>query len=272
MHRVIALLILCLWAAGAVTAQEDEPLPQVSLRTDETALMTGQFYTVRIDVEGIDRLWLADVEVEYDPAVLFIAGTNSGSPITAGDLMPSASAINIFNRAVDGTLKYTRSMLAPAEPVSGSGTLGTFRIFPLQAGDVQLRFTLADMLYVEFTETEAGERVGNDPERLDVQPVLLTLSITGDTVTPPPEQTATPTVTPTDEPAVTAEAEETITPSVTPLVNVTAAPVTPTPLELIPELDGEDNTGADPIILVGIGLVVLAGLGLLVLFIMGRRR
>lgn len=272
MRRLIALLVLCLWAAGAVTAQDNEPLPQVSLRTDETALMTGQFYTVRIDVDGIDRLWLADVEVEYDPEALFVVGTDSGSPVTAGDLMPSASAITIFNRAADGTLKYTRSMLAPAEPVSGSGTLGTFRIFPLQAGDVQLRFTLADMLYVEFTETEAGERVGNDPERLDVQPVLLVLSITGDTVTPPPEQTATPTVTPTDEPTITAEAAQTATPSVTPLVNVTAAPVTPTPLELIPELEAEDGAGVDPIIPVGIALVVLAGLGLLALFITGRRR
>src|SRR5690606_10596976 len=85
---------------------------------------------------------------------------------------------------------------APEEPISGTDVLATLRIAPLQAGTTQLLFRQANLAAVTFQGT--GEsRVAGEPQMLPVAPVLLELSIQGETVPPPPEVTATPQPTPT---------------------------------------------------------------------------
>lgn len=261
------LLIL----SGTVIAQS-EPETRISLRADQISLQTGQTYSITVELSDVSELWLADLEIAYDPEHLFIIGTRSGSPMIAGDLMPSDQSINVFNRVAGDRIQLTRSLLAPAEPFTGSGILATFEVYPLQSGLTELRFTRADLRRVEFTTDEEGQRIGGDSESLPVVPVLLQLDIAGDTVEPPPEATATLTPTATPDPALIVEATPELTPSPTELVNVTAVPITPTPLSLIPDLPPDESPAIPPLALIAVGLLAFGLFGLLLLFVLSRRR
>jgi hypothetical protein len=251
-------VLLLLLLAGITQAQTETLL---RLQTESTTLQTSQFYTVSIGLENVTDLWLARVEIEYDPTMLYIIGTESGSPVKPGDLFDTAGSVVIANSVQDNTLSYVISQLAPALPVSGSGSTGTFVIFPLHAGTTQLTFRQAALTKVNFRQVENGS-VGESTESLPFSPVLLELSITGDPAAPPPEATATPTPTYTpDVSELVSDATPTLEPT---LVNVTAAPAaTPVPQPVTPA--AEDGAGI-PLVGLAVILIVAGGIGLVMLF------
>lgn len=243
------------------TFAQDNPAV-LALRTDTTDLQTGEFYPVHIEIDNVPELWSATMHIAYDPQLVYIVGTDSGSPIQLGDFMRDGLTIQNSVNEREKYLLYTPSLLAPAEPASGSGVLGTFLIFPLQAGEVTLSFIDADMSSITFTTNEQGVRTVQESLSVPFAVTQLTLHITGEMVTPPPEATATPTpsVTPfiergTDEP--------TFTPQPT-LVVVTDAPPATT--------QTETTEASTPVLLyVAIGLVVFALIGLVALYVVIRR-
>lgn len=241
----------------------------LSLQSDTTALQTGQLYTVTIQLDAIQELWLADIDLRYDPSVLYIIGTASGQPVTAGEIF-GAGSLTLDNRVEEDTLFYTASRVAPQDPFSGSGVLGTFQIFPLKAGTTQLVFRTAQMTKVNFVD-QNGRRVGESTTSLSFTPVLLELTITGSPATPPPEFTATPTPSPTTDPALLpAEGTAPVEPT---LVNMTAAPrpsgapsASPTPLTLLTTPTAPaDASGVWRVGMIALGIIGLALVGLGVL-------
>lgn len=265
-YRYLIWLVLSIFCVSPLVAQQD-PQAQAALVTDNTTVETGQFYEVRIDVRDVSDLWSANFFVRYDPTMLYIVGTESGSPVQLGDFFPVGLSMPgqvIFNTVLESNdVQFTPTLFNPAEPVSGSGTIGTFQIFPLQAGTTQLRFNATDMSQLRVELDDQGERVGASTEPISVLPILLDLTINGDPATPPPEATATHTPIPTGTPAP----DETEAPTAT-LFNATAAPITP-----VPEAPTEVPSGAiPPILLVAIGLIAVGGVGLVILLIVARRR
>lgn len=258
----LVFFLLGFLSSSKLSAQETSLL---QLSSDTTALETGQQYTIRIEVHDVTELWAANLLIQYDPQYIYVVGTKSGSPVRLGDMMRDGGD-TIFNsvNSDKAQLNYAASMFNPADPVSGTGIIGTFEIVPLLAGKTQLSFFQAELLTVNFSFDANGQRSVGNPVKIDFLPVLLDLSITGDPATPPAELTATPQATVTIDPALIPGglAEETQEA----LVNVTAVPTPLAPLEAPVE------SSASPLLIIAVVMVLLSGFGLIGLFVYVRRK
>lgn len=265
MARFFAVLCVIFFAASATFGQEQ---PILSLQLPTTALETGQPYTVTIRLDNVPEVWVADLQISYDPTLLYVMGTKAGSPVQQGDLFSAESSIVARNLVQGSELIYTLSMLAPADPASGSGIVGTFQIVPLAAGTTQIRFTRAELTTLTFTG-EGENRVGSDPRPVEFQAALVEVTITGETVEPPSEATATPTVTETPIQGVAQQPGSTPIPT---LENITLAPTTlttavvQTPLVTIEPPEIEDDSGdSDSTLTIALIALVIVGLILVVM-------
>lgn len=259
-YRHLIWLVLSIVWVTPLAAQDTQA--QAQLSTDNLTVQTGQFYEVRIDLRDVVNMWSGDFLINYDPAAIYVVGTDSGSPIRLADFLTGGQSI--FNFVSEpGKIQFTPTLFNPSDPVSGSGTLATLQIFPLQAGTTQLRFESVSLSSVTFTTNDEGQRIPSQPSRITVLPILLELTVAGDLATPPPEATATPTPTMTSTPAP----NETAVPTAT-LFNATPIPATPVP-EVVAEPTSE---GIPTILLVAIALIAISGIGLVVLLIVARRR
>jgi hypothetical protein len=262
---MMKLKLLCLWVLLSLSLPsafaQDNPAV-LAIRADTTALQTGEFYPIRIEIDNVTELWSATMRIAYDPQLVYIVGTDSGTPVHLGDFLTGGLSIQNSVNEREGYLLYTPSQLAPADPVSGNGVLGTFLIFPLQAGEVTLSFVDADMSSIVFTTNEQGVRTVQESVPIPFAVTQLTLTITGDMVTPPPEATATPT--PSVTPFVAQDPDDpTFTPEPT-LVVVTDAPPTAAPVA--------DEASTPTLLYVAVGFVLFALVGLGILFVVMRRR
>lgn len=260
--RFAILIVLFLIGHAPAAAQE---VLFVSLEAPTTALQTGQEYEVTLRMSGANAVWLLNVEVEYDPDLLFIFGTQSGSPVRQGAMFDRERSVVVRNNIQRTKLNYTVSMLAPADPVSGDGAVGTFRIYPLKAGTTTLRFSRAEAVRVHFSG-EGEQRTAGEQETLSVSPVLLELTISGDPVEPPSEATATPAPTETPNPSLGRPVGSGPTEEAT-LANVTAAPSTPE----VASGPASEAASSLPLVLAVIVMVV-GGLGSLALLVVWLRR
>src|SRR5688572_26015302 len=136
-------LLLCVPLFSPALAQDITTY--LSLQTDAAAVQTGQYYEVRIQVDGAVDLWLVSAEIDYDPEMLYIAGTKSGLPVQRGALFSPADSIDVLNQVEDSQVIYTASQLAPAQTLSGSGVAGSFRVYPLKAGNTTLSFRQGEL-------------------------------------------------------------------------------------------------------------------------------
>jgi hypothetical protein len=258
------LLGVILWLAGSGPAVAQDTV-FLSLTADATVVQTGQIYEAQVMVENVTDLWVAEFEITFDADQVYVFGTAAGSPMKPGPLL-AGEIIAPRNRIVNNMLEYTVSLIAPAEPINGTGTLATFQIYPLRAGDIQFSFRRASLMQVSFQQTAEG-RVPGEPQALTFTPVLLQLTAAGEAVPVPDEMTATPppTLTPIAEslgttPVATITAEPT-------LVNVTRAPATPT--IAVPEaLPSTTN----PALIVALVFVIMTGISLLILLVIYLRR
>src|SRR5258708_18260751 len=145
----------------SLNAQTETPGPALlSLQSSATDVQTGQEYAVNVQVDNVSELWLADLQIQYDPKLIYVIGTKAGSPVKPGSfLAPADSTAVVQDTVAAGSLSYTVSMLAPANPVAGSGSIGSFQVYPLAAGTTQITFTKADLLKVHFATDDSGPRV-----------------------------------------------------------------------------------------------------------------
>lgn len=254
--RFILIMLLLHSVAFAVSAQETT---FISLNTETTALQTGQEYIVTILAENVTDLWGAELSIRYDPTILYVIGTESGSPVTTGNFIGDAPTLVVENGVGGGLVDFTIARLGrEVEPVSGTGAVGTFRIYPLAPGTTQLTFANASLQSI--IEEANGDRAG---QSIEFTPVLLEVTVTGDPVDPPPEVTATPPPT-----ATPINAEFTAEPEATELVNVTRAPTEQPQIENEPPAETSGMTFG--LLEVAIGLVVVGIIGLFVLVVLAR--
>jgi hypothetical protein len=260
-YRQLLCAVLALLVFYPAAAQDSA---FISLNIETTAMQTGQVYEVQVVVENVVDLWVTSFEIGYDPALLYIIGTRSGSPVQPGALLSGRQTLVPRNRVERDSIAYTASLLAPEEPINGTGAIATFRVAPLQAGTTQLVFRQANLTAVSFEGTGMS-LVAGDPQALAVTPVLLELSAQGEAVTPPPEVTATPQ--PTGTP-ILPEATDESTPEVeATLVNITRAPADiPTPVP------ADSSGAASPALLGALIVLVITGVGLLALAVIYLRR
>lgn len=257
--RCLASILLAGWLVVGAAAQDQTYL---SLQTETTALQTGQEYEISIRLDNVPDLWLANVEIGYDPQRLYVIGTQAGSPVRTGPLFSGDSSIVVFNQVQNRQVQFAISQIAPADLVRGSGVMGTFRIYPLTAGTTTLSFRRAELRTMTITG-EGENRIASNPQPVEFLPVILELTITGEDVEPPPEATATPTPTETPVPFVGA----TQPPQATALANVTLDPSLLGNGEDQPETDGDS-----PLLAVAIGAMLIGALGLVIVLLVWLRQ
>jgi hypothetical protein len=264
-----ALFALCMCALSVFPARmQGQPL--LRLETTTTELKTGQYYDVNITLSDAPEIWLTSIDISYNPDSIYVIGTKSGSPVSQGAFFAPESSVVVRNAAVNRTVQYTVSLLAPANQASGSGVIGSFRIYPLKAGKTELRFSRASVSTVTFVQ-ENGQRVGKDPREVKVTPVLLDLNITGDTIPAPAEATATPL--PTNTPDVAAVPPQQNATQQPTLENATAAPAgASTPTALSTMAVPETTSGSSSPLGLALVLVLVSGVGIVVLLVVWLRR
>jgi hypothetical protein len=236
----------------------------VSLNAPTTALQTGQKYEITIMAENGPDFWAADVRVQYDPKLLYVIGTKAGSPVQNSDLFSPSNSVTVQNLIRDNQVFYVLSKVGETQPAKGSGVIGKFQIYPLAPGKTQLTFSKASLVGLTSYDPNASNV---QSVTIPVTAVLLDLTITGDPVQPPDEATATPLPTATPTPVSGAGVQIPEQPT---QVNVTRAPVTPTPLSTleVPTASGGNSSS----LALAVAVMLIGGLGLVALIIWRRRQ
>jgi hypothetical protein len=155
----------------------------LSLKPATTDFKTGESYDVAIRLDHAADVWVADLELHFDSELVHVVGT-SGHPIREGELFDRSASVIVRYTASEGRVTFTISMLAPASPVTGSGVVGSFRLYPLAPGTTRIRFAQAALTRAVFGDRK-GRRVGTGSQSLPVTFTPLDLTITGRRFAPP---------------------------------------------------------------------------------------
>lgn len=182
-------------AAAEAPQPESEPLTAaqistvVSLDPSTTPVGVGETAVVNIRIQNVNNLFGADVRLKYDPAIIEVVDANTlvpGTQISSGDF-PDISggrgfvAQNTVN-PYEGTIGYAMTLLSPADPVSGSGTLASITLRGKVPGSSNINFTSVLLSDASANQIPANRTGGSI------------------TVTGAPAPTATPTLAPTKTP------------------------------------------------------------------------
>lgn len=217
---LLAALLVVAAIPGAAVARADGT--QVILDPATATIPVGGVVSLDIKIAGVTNLFGVEVRLSFDPTKLSVQDAvqfQTGIQIQPGTF-PNPSdgfvAVNSSDNAA-GTIVYAITLLAPAAPVSGSGTLARVTFQGLAPGQVNVIFTAVSLL-------------DNLTRPLTTSTQNGSITVTGPTATAtavPPTPTRTPTAT-IVPPTATATTVPTAGPSPTPTRTATATAVAPT--------------------------------------------
>jgi hypothetical protein len=128
------LVLLALFLTSSLAfAQEGAQVYVQSVDTTEGTL------TVDVIAENVADLYGAEFQLKYDPAVLAVQDLDAGQDgvqIETGALLPAEQGFVVANKVEEaqGTVTFAMTLLNPAPPVSGNGSLARVRFNVLQNG------------------------------------------------------------------------------------------------------------------------------------------
>jgi LysM repeat protein len=170
----------------------------VSLAPSTVTVSMDEDVVVEVVIEDVENLFGADVRLEYDPDVVEVVDADNmvpGIQINSGDFPDISSGRGfVAQNTVDpdaGTIGYAMTLLSPAEPVDGSGTLASITFRGQAAGTSGIRFLsvlISDDTANQIPVTKSG---GSITVTSDVAPTA-TVTQTAPQVTKTPGPTPTP--------------------------------------------------------------------------------
>jgi hypothetical protein len=133
-------MVLLLLLAGPALAQEPA---QVYISPAAEALFTGQPVTVDIIAEGVSNLYGAEIHLRFDPTMMRLEDADpqqDGVQLTPGSLLDPAQGFVVANTSDNeaGTAAFAITLVNPAPPVEGGGTVAQVTFVPLQPGALRL--------------------------------------------------------------------------------------------------------------------------------------
>lgn len=222
----------------------------------------GQTGDVSVAIVDAVDLYSADFLIGFNPNIAEIVDVDpllEGVQIFPGSFPgPSEQPGSVLTNSADnvaGMVWYEFTLLEPAVPVSGSGTLATIRFMGKVPGATSvliqssnLRDQSGDEIDTTFVDGTVSVYAG--PEPSPTPTVSSTPPATGTptetpTITPTPSATPTVTATPSGTPSPTTTVTGTVTPEST-----TTETVTPTPTGETATDEPEPSTGPPSIVLV----------------------
>ncbi len=267
MGRFLKILLMCSLFAFQLVAHAQEPT-RLSLDIATTNLQTGQDYEIAIRIDNAPDFWTADLALDYDPSLIYIVGTKSGSPAAVGEIFTSETSVVVQNSVQSNRLVYTASKVGETTPAAGSGVIARFHVYPIAPGRTQITFNRAQLVALSSYDPNAANV---STVSIASTAVLLDLVITGNPVEPPSEATATPLPTETPTPVEGIGVNLTQQPT---LVNVTAAPsagATSVPLAILAVPTENETASPSVILLLAVAIMVIGGVGAIITFFLWRR-
>lgn len=152
----------------------------ISLSAPVEQVRAGETFAVTIQVQDVVDVYGGSIQLAYDPQLLEVIETEDKA-VTPGDLFANQPGFSVRNAAdpVSGSIEYVLTLRQPAEPVTGSGSLGTVQFRALQDGPVQVNVVEATLLSPRFEEVE-GRTIARQIDQVPVEVQGLVIS-TGDT-------------------------------------------------------------------------------------------
>lgn len=213
-------------------------------------------------VDAVD-LYSADFLVGFNPNIAEIVDVDpllGGVQIFPGSFPgPSEQPGSVLTNSADnvaGMVWYEFTLLEPAVPVSGSGTLATIRFMGKVPGATSvliqssnLRDQSGDDLEATFVDGTVSVYAGPEPSPTPTATPTPGTPTSTATPTWTPTATASPTATPSGTPSGTPSPTTTVTGTVTP-ESTTTGTVTPTPTGETATDEPEPSTGSPSIVLV----------------------
>lgn len=239
----VALLTLAAVAVGvfafarlASLSRAQETSATLAFAPSPAALPAGQQATYVLGIAGAQRLFGADLEVSFDPAVVSIVDADpakDGIQVTILPFLdPGFVVFNVADNSV-GRIRVTYTQVAPKLAANGNGGLISIDLKATAGGDPKLRVSAALLA------------------REDGSPQPVTLPSTGTTpVVPSSSPAPNPTEIPTPTRTATSLAGGTAAATVTPAI------IPPSPG---PEPGDDSSTNWTlPLVLGGVAVVAIA--------------
>jgi hypothetical protein len=240
-RMLVTSIILILIGHVLVFAQSGSAL--VTLSAPAEPVNAGDTFTVTIQVGNATGVYGGSIRLTYDPLALEPVTTDAG--VVTGDFFGNQPGFTLKNvaDATTGTIDYAMTLRQPAEPVTGSGALGTIQFQALQGGPAEIVVAEASLLAPRFEEVN-GRKIARTVDQVAVEIQNTTINSTGVVLD------ATPMLTESQLVAQAPQTEDTFQPW----------SVANTPTMII-----EPSRGMSPVMIAGIAFF-LAGL---LLFTMG---
>jgi len=237
----VTSIILILIGHVLVCAQSDSAV--VTLSAPAEPVNAGDTFTVTIQVGNATGVYGGSIRLTYDPLALEPITTDAGV-VTPGDFFGNQPGFTLKNVAdgATGTIEYAMTLRQPAEPVTGSGVLGTIQFQALQSGPAEIAVAEARLLAPRFEEVN-GRKIARAVDQVPVE-------VQGTTVNSGVVLDATPMLTESQLVAQSPQTDDTFQPWA-----VSAEPV----------MTVQPSSGTSPVMIAGIAFF-MAGL---LLFTMG---
>ncbi|MBN1937518.1 MAG: immune inhibitor A [Anaerolineae bacterium] len=148
---VYALLVMVLSISVLSWPAVAQGPATVGLQVLHTPVQVGDTINVDIRIGNVSDLYAAEVHLTFDTALLQVLDDDdaqAGVQILPGSLFPSTRPSYVAQNRADqtaGTADFAMTMLDPATPVSGAGTLATVRFSAKQAGTAILQWTMVKL-------------------------------------------------------------------------------------------------------------------------------
>lgn len=169
---IFAAASLALVLTGIISAQET--IPRVWLSSDIQQASSGQTFTVTINAADAVGVYGGSFKLAYDPQTLEVI-LDENNAVTPGTFFDNSSSFTLVNKAGAGIVEYALTLTQPAEPVSGSGVLGTVVFRALADTALEITPIEARLLSPEFTEVN-GRKIAHKINEVTTQIQGMTIN------------------------------------------------------------------------------------------------
>lgn len=176
-RMLVTSILLILIGHVLVFAQSGSAL--VTLSAPAEPVNAGDTFTVTIQVGNATGVYGGSIRLTYDPLALEPVTTDAGV-VTPGEFFGDQPGFTLKNvaDAATGTIDYAMTLRQPAEPVTGSGALGTIQFRALQGGPAEIVVAEASLLAPRFEEVN-GRKIARTVDQVAVEVQGTTVNSTG---------------------------------------------------------------------------------------------
>jgi hypothetical protein len=227
------LTALILYPAHRILAQASA---QVSIEPSFLQIRTGETAALTLELHNASQVFGFEAQLSFDPDILQMVDQDPGTDgiqVAHGSFFPIEQGFLVANRVDNdtGQILYAFTLLAPAAPLEGQGSLLSFEFEAISPGHTSLNLDTVILASIDGKPLPAslqdGEVIVVNPSGDRATPTTLSSSPTNS-----PTQTRVPSMTPV-LPTLTlthSETRETPNPNTAEPAGKTATTSSPTPV------------------------------------------